>query len=68
MDEFRIAPTVPDNPYRDNPSSGGKNRKRDRHPEHIDQEDIVSLSGQDTTSGDAAEDYYKPSSNFRGEE
>ncbi len=59
MDEFRIEPTTPDNPYRDSARSGPKNRKKSHPAAELD--DVVSLSGGNADSGESPQDYYSPS-------
>ncbi len=59
MDEFRIEPTSPDNPYRDSARSGAKNRKKITQNAELD--DIVSLSGENADADESAQDYYSPS-------
>lgn len=62
MDDFRVGPTSSDNPYRDAGRSNAKNRKKDRQAElsATEQEDVVSLSGEDE-AGEETGDYYSPS-------
>ncbi len=59
MDEFRIEPTAPDNPYRDPARFGAKNRKK--HNPAAELGDVVSLSGENADSGESPQDYYSPS-------
>jgi hypothetical protein len=59
LDEFRIEPTAPDNPYRDSARYGAKNRKKHNPAAEVD--DVVSLSGENADSGGSPQDYYSPS-------
>jgi len=67
MDDFRISPTSPDNPFKDE-GNRSKKRKKEHPPEPADQEDVVSLHGQTEAADEPAEDFYSPSTGTEPEE
>lgn len=64
MDEFRIEPTLADNPYRDAEQLKTKRRKKDEHGEAgqntSDQQDVVTLSGEQKGDNASTADFYTP--------
>ena len=67
MDDFRISPTSPDNPFKDE-ENRPKKRKKEHPHEPADQEDVVALHGQNESAEEPAEDFYSPSTGTERDE
>jgi hypothetical protein len=67
MDDFRVSPTSPDNPFKDE-GNRSKKRKKEHPHEAAEQEDVVSLHGQTEAADEPAEDFYSPSTGTEPEE